>query len=182
MSDSNLTDKISETITNVFKKTQIFEKTEKIKIYINLFMIISSVIGLTSIYINYNNLSKIKILEEKIKQSENVLIYNIEFNRNQNQIIYKRLIEQFKIELGISSKLIDKIKELQHLKPEMLSASTSISSFSPLRINLPSENEVWNLEKNTINELDDNELINECYDSIPLNNLKKITGLNWLFR
>ena len=31
-------------------------------------------------------------------------------------------------------------------------------------------------------EIEDNELLNESYDSIPMNNLKKNTSLIWLFR
>ena len=43
MSESNLTDKISETITNVFKKTEVFEKIERIQIYISSFVIVSDI-------------------------------------------------------------------------------------------------------------------------------------------
>lgn len=178
MSDSNLTDKISETITNVFKKTQVFEKMEKIQFYVNSFVIISSVVGLTSIYINYYHLDKIKRLEEKIQGSENVLKYNIEINRKQFQIVYNKLIEQLKNEVELTSKLFNQLKETQIYKPEMISASTSISSFSPVKIILPIENDDWNNN----NIMEDDELMNECYDSIPLNNLKKTTGLSWLFK
>lgn len=191
MSDSNLTDKISETITNVFKKTEVFEKIEKIQFYIGSFIVVSSIIGLTSIYINCYNTDKIKHLEDKIKVTENILKYNIEVNRKQNQIIYNKLIEQLKNEVETSSKLINIIKETQPFKPEMISASTSISSFSPLKIVIPPQNEDWiNQNDDWVNHIidkkdnsnDDDELINECYDSIPLNNLKKNTGLNWFFK
>jgi S-adenosylmethionine:tRNA-ribosyltransferase-isomerase (queuine synthetase) len=187
MTESNLTDKIYEAITNVFKKTQVFEKIENIKFYINSFVIISSFIGLTSIYINYSNICKIKKLEDKIKGTENVLKYNIEINRKQYQIVYNKLIEQIeqiKNELEFSAKLLDKINENQILKPEMISASTSISSFSPLKIILPPENDDWinHIIDKKDNNNNDGELINECYDSIPLNNLKKNTGLNWFFK
>ena len=94
MSDSNLRDKISETIINVFKKTEVFEKIGKIgkmQFYVNSFLIISSIIGLTNIYINYCNIDKIDNLEEKIKESENILKYNIKINRKQNQIIYNNM-------------------------------------------------------------------------------------------
>ena len=42
MSDNNLTEKISETITNAFKKTKVFEKIGKIEIYIGSNSITSS--------------------------------------------------------------------------------------------------------------------------------------------
>ena len=152
--------------------------------FISSFIIVSSIIGLTSVYINYCNLDKIKRLEEKIKGSENILKYNIEINRKQYQIVYNKLIEQLKNQLENSSKLIDKIKELEYIRPEMISTSTSISSFSPLKINLPDKIDDWNnhiIMQEDIKEIEDNELMNECYDSIPLNNLKKTTALSWLF-
>jgi len=184
MSDSNLTDKISETITNVFKKTEIFKKIGKIEIYVSSFVIISSIIGLTSIYINYCNLDKIKNLEEQIKGSENVLKYNIEINRKQNRIIYSKFIELLKNEAENTSKLIDEINELHNSTPEVVSAATSMSSFSPLKIILPDEKDDWNnhiIYQQDIKEIQDNELLNECYDSIPMNNIKKHTALSWIF-
>lgn len=183
MSDSNLTDKISETITNVFKKTEVFEKMEKIQFYFSSFFIISSIIGLTSIYINYCNLDKIKQLEEQIKGSENVLKYNIEINQKQNRIIYNKFIELLKNEAENTSKLIDEINDLQNSRPEVVSATTSMSSFSPLKIILPEKKDDWNNDiiEQEIKEIQDNELLNECYDSIPMNNIKKQTALSWLF-
>ena len=184
MADSNLTDKISETISNVFKKTEVFEKIKKVKFYIISFIIVSSIIGLTSIYINYCNQDKIKNLEDKIQGTENVLKYNIEINRKQNQLIYNKLIDQLKNEIEITSKLIDKLNENQYFTPEMISTSTSMSSFSPLRIILSPRNDDWNnhiIMQDDIKEMEDDELIKECYDSIPLNNLKKNTSLSWLF-
>ena len=185
MSDSNLRDKISETIINVFKKTEVFEKIGKIgkmQFYVNSFLIISSIIGLTNIYINYCNIDKIDNLEEKIKESENILKYNIKINRKQNQIIYNNLINELKNEVELTSKLFNQIKESKMYKPEMISASTSISSFSPIKIILPPENN--DCDNNIImqKEIEDNELLNESYDSIPMNNLKKNTSLIWLFR
>ena len=85
MSDPNLTDKFVENINNALKKTKIFEKMETTYFCINSFIVISSIIGLTSIYINYYNLDKIKHLEEKIKD-------NIEINQKQNQTVMLRLL------------------------------------------------------------------------------------------
>lgn len=191
MSDLNLTDKVSETITNIFKKTEVFEKIENIQFYLNSFVVISSIIGITSIYINYCNLDKIKCLEYKIKETEKILNYNIKINRKQNQIIYNKLIDELKKQVEISSKLISKITETQSFKPEMISASTSITSFSPLKITMPIEtDDIVNQNDDWVNQNDyknnnidsDDELIKECYDSIPMNNAKKYISLNWLFK
>jgi hypothetical protein len=182
MFDSNLTDKISETIINTFKQIDVFKKIKKMQFNVNSFLIISCIIGLTNIYINYCNIDKINNLEKKIKDCENILKYNIEINREQNQIIYNNLINELKNEVELTSKLFNQIKELKLYKPEMISASTSISSFSPIKIILPPENN--DCDNNIImhKEIEDNELLNESYDSIPMNNLKKNNSLIWLFR
>lgn len=173
MSDLNLTNKISDTITNIF------QKIENTKFYIGSFTIVSSIIGLTGIYINYCNLYKIKTLEKQIKCSENVLKYNIEINRKQYQMIYNKLIEQLKNELQLSRNFLEQNVKFQYSKPETLS-STKIP-FSPVKFVLPSENN--NLSNTNSNNSDDYyDLENECYDSIPMNNLKKNTGLNWFFK
>lgn len=191
MSDLNLTNKISDTITNIFKKI------ENTKFYIGSFTIVSSIIGLTGIYINYCNLYKIKTLEKQIKYSENVLKYNIEINRKQYQMIYNNLIEQLKNELQLSRKFLEQILEFQYSKPEILLSSIT-TPFSPIKFILPSEknslsnpisdtnnsnnNNNINNSNNNSNDDDYDELENECYDSIPMSNLKKNTGLNWFFK
>ena len=68
MSDSNLSDKFSESLIKLFKKIQILEKIENIRFNIYSFFMISSIIGLTSICINYYSVDKFKRLEEKIKR------------------------------------------------------------------------------------------------------------------
>ena len=149
MANSNLMDKISKTISNLFKKIEVFEK---VQFYINPFIIVSSIIGLTSIYINYWNQDKIKNLEDKI---QGIVKYNIEINRKQYQIIYNKLIEQLKSEFEISSKLLDKLNENEYFKPEMVSTSTSISSFSPVRIISSPRNDNLNNNINEIKEVTD---------------------------
>lgn len=157
MSDSNLTDKISETISNVFKKTEVFEKMGKMQFYVNSFLIVSSIIGLTNIYINYCNIDKINNLEKKIKDCENILKCDIKINRQHNEIIYK-LIDEVKKEVKFNQ-----IKESKLYKPEMISTSTSISSFSSVKIILPPENNNCDndiIVQEDIEEIEDNELYN----------------------
>jgi len=185
MSDFILMNKISDTITNIFKKI------ENTNFYIGSFSIVSSIIGLTGIYINYCNLYKIKTLEKQIKCSKNVLKYNIEINRKQYQMIYNKLIEQLKNELQLSRKFLEQILEFQYSKPEILLSSIT-TPFSPIKFVLPSEkkclsnpvSDTNNSNNNSNNNNDDDydELENECYDSIPMNNLKKNIGLNWFFK
>ena len=182
MSESNLTDKISESITNVFKKTEVFEKIEKVEFFINSFIIVSSIFGLTSIYINYCNLNKIKNLEEKIRETKDILKHSIEINLKQNLLSHENTITKLLENQNLNILLLQEEKQLEFSKKELISTSTSTSSLLPLKIIIPHEND--DLKNNIIKqeEIEDNELINECYDSIPLNNLKKNTGLSWLFK
>ena len=196
MSDSNanLTEKISETLTNVFKKTKLFEKIDKIEIYISSFFIVSSIISLTSIYMNYYNIDRIKWLANKIEGSENKLKYNIEINRQQNLLYYNKLIKNVKNNTELlnntQDKIIQKIDEfeflLQNSKKELISESTSMSDFTSIKsvklVKSVDSIDGWReniIQEDDVKEMEDNELLNECYDSIPLNNIKKNTT-SWL--
>jgi hypothetical protein len=193
----NLTQKISETITNAFKKTKIFEKIGKIEKYVVSFIIVSSIFTLTGIYMNYSNTDKIKKLEEKIEGSENVLKHDIEINRIQNSICNHTIVKYLKdlktISLDTQEQVIQNIMEikmlLQNSKKEVISRGTSMSSLSQVKSidsidgwkdnmnDCEHINDLENInELENINDLEDNELLNECYDSIPLNNLKKNTS------
>jgi hypothetical protein len=45
-------------------------------------------------------------------------------------------------------------------------------------MNKNEENKNENNEEKSNKEYDDNELLNECYDTMPCNNINKITGNN----
>jgi len=91
------------------------------------------------------------------------------------------------VDIFFTEKVIQNVMEikmlLQNSKKEVISRGTSMTSLSQVKsidyidgwkdnIN-DCENKN---EHDSINELEDNELLNECYDSIPLNNLKKNTS------
>lgn len=189
MSDSNLTNKISETITGVFKKTKIFEKMEKMQFLVGTFVMITSIIGITSIYMNYSNSNKIYQISYLISENQETIS-----NLNNVECIIKKLENkivqlEFKIDilLGNQKNIMNDIKNLPIYKIQKIhgiNVSTSTSAFSPIKtncnMNIFYENkEILVNEK--INDVDDNELLDECYDSIPLNNIKT-TGLSWLFK
>lgn len=188
MSDNNLTEKISETITNAFKKTKVFEKIGKIEIYIGSFIAVSTIISLTTLYINYFNIDRIKLLEDKLEGTENVLKHNIEINRQQNALCHHKIVKHIKdskaILIDSENKIIEKIMDvkllLQNPKKDLVSETTSMSGFSSFKsidsINGWKENII---KQEDVKEMEDDELMNECYDSIPLNNLKKNTN-SWL--
>ena len=79
MSDTNIQEKMIESITNIMKKTIIFEKTERMKgLFVGL-VISSSVFGLITIYnsfqLNYMD-KKINDMDEDISSIENIMKKN----------------------------------------------------------------------------------------------------------
>ncbi len=201
MSEINLTDKITESITNAFKKTEVFEKIGKFEFYINSFLIITSIVGATSIYINILNRARIDDIKRDLQGTENILKYNIQINRKRNLIEHCSLKseililnKQLSLLLENQEKIINELEEMKLIKIseqnklsiniskiDCISASTSMNSFSPIKIPaVLDENCVSNVDD--VKDQDYDELLNECYDAIPLNNLKKNTGLSWLFK
>jgi hypothetical protein len=77
MSEVNLTDRISETITIAFKKSKVFEKIEKFEIYFGSFLLITSAVGLTCVAINVITGFKVDNIKKELQGNENVLKYNI---------------------------------------------------------------------------------------------------------
>ena len=187
MAKTDLSENLSDMVTKALKK-EVFEKILKIEFYVGSFVLISSVMGLTCIYMNFSNSNNIDTIKQDIDGSERVLKYNIEINRKQNSLQYDNLKSDFFMLNKKVSELIEQhqsmINQLEEIKsikkPEeymicnRISTSTSMSSFSPIKIT----NTIF--EDVRDNEYD--ELLNECYDTIPLNNLKKNTGLSWIFK
>jgi hypothetical protein len=198
MSDINVTDKISETITSAFKKTEVFEKFGKIQFYINSFLIVTTIIGVTSISINLLTRHEISDIKEQIEGNEKVLKYHIDINRKRNLIEHCNLKseililnKQMALLLENQEKIISSLEEMKLIKNsdehrlsiniskiDCMSASTSMNTFSPIKIPLILET---NNGADDLKDQEYDELLNECYDAIPLNNLKKTTGLSWLF-
>lgn len=171
MSDS----KIGIFISNMIRKT------DRIEFYIGSSFAILSIVGITSIYIHYLQFSKIKQLECKLNDIE--LLHK---NNTQYVDLFKSdTMIQFKNDLlhitDIHQKLVEKISQLTSLQnKDTISTSTSMTTFTP---NTTIDNsDPPMLYDPTINcDEEDNELLNECYDAIPLNNVKKNTKLNWLY-
>jgi hypothetical protein len=67
MSDSNLSDKIAESITNILKKTKVFEKIDEIQFYIGSFFLISS------IYFTGNIVSKYYITKKQFNNNKTMI-------------------------------------------------------------------------------------------------------------
>jgi hypothetical protein len=177
--------------------SNMFQKVDRMEFYVGSSFAILSIVGITSIYIQYLQFSKIKKIEEQL--------YNIELlkqkDKQYNNILHSKLINQLKNEfsnfakvhftnmIDVNQRLIEKASELVYIssncKKDTLSSSTSMSTFSPIKVFEESnviEQEVFYESNDFKYDNEDDELLNECYDSIPLNNLKKNTGLSWLFK
>jgi len=183
MSDLTLTDKISETITSSFKKTKVFEKIERTHFIVGAFVVVSTIIGITGIYINYSNSKAIKEIQDSNDDKIDTIHTTIETKHNDyiNKLIKVEtmLCENLKIIHGLleaeNKRVISPVKKY-------IVKDTSVSPFVPIK-NVDEWNNIeLNKLKDDFKDTEDDELINECYDSMPLNNIKKTTGLGWIFK
>ena len=178
MTDTFLNDKINEVIDSVIKKNNIFDKILEFKKLNSGFIFFSTITStfliLNSLYINYKLNIKYCNLKNKIEE--------IDIMHNKiNDII------------EINKSIIILVKENQNLiqnnlnnlnNVNLYSINSTLSSGSLYYNNSFNSNETIN---ETINQTsnedinDDDELISECYDNIPCNNIKKVTGINRLF-
>ena len=149
MSDSSLTKKISESITNIF--TQELLSLQRMKLYLNLFLMFSSILGITNVVINYynynnnvnnnvnndvnndvnNNINNIKSILRLLSDIE--ISNDNRFNDLENKIT--ALENKLVILLGIQDKYLKEIKDAPILsirKSELVSKSSSSSSCSSI--------------------------------------------------
>jgi hypothetical protein len=156
MTESNLQDKIAETITLVIKKANIFEKISELKI-LTRGMVLFSTVTTTFFILNglHNNyITNITLQEVKNKTAD---IENIIENK------LEELNKKMDILLHINS-----VTNLHNLNKN--------TSFTTNYVEL-----LENTNTNTNTNNSDDELLNECYDNIPCNNIKKATGIKKLF-
>jgi len=107
MSDQNISEKLVESITNIIKKTIIFEKTERIQgIFIGL-TICTSVFGLFTIYNTY----KCFQIEEKLNNIEKLVKENTVVPR----IYYKILLDCQNNVYNMTRKQVDNEKQIKNM-------------------------------------------------------------------
>ena len=110
-------------------------------------------------------------VEEKVEENECLLKHIINLNQ---KILKNNIFQDDKILTIIDNQntIINLLKSNKSLYE-----ITSMTTFPPIKPVTP-----INLEQEVVQSDEDNELLNECYDYIPLNNVKKNTGLSWLFK
>jgi galactitol-specific phosphotransferase system IIB component len=153
-------DKVSEAFSNAIKKANIFEKYLEIKRMCSGLIIFTTITGLTLLFYQSYNTCAIESIENKsycIKYDIFILNKKIDKLIETNEKLYEIIIQNNKL----SNKFIE--NQLLHI-----CKANNI--------------EIENFENNLIVEnKEDDELLNECYDVIPCNNSKKVTGINNLF-
>ena len=112
MSDTKLTDKISEAITSIIKKTIIFEKSEKMKgIFIGI-AFCSSILSICTIYNSYikiNIQNKVNKLDEKFNKLDE------KFNKLDEKLD-ELLINNVEKNNLFALELCNNIKEIKEIK------------------------------------------------------------------
>lgn len=200
MTDSNLTEKMSLSITKAFKKTDFFEKFERMRFYTYSFIVFSSIIGISGLVMHYLNTNAMIENFNNLNRAKKDISNDIDLK---NDLLNKKLEEKInELENKILALLNEQTVMLNDVanlsiveKKEVVSRATSVSSFiselAPKKNESMVSDEGWHLSEkdesldnvNYVNDVNnDDEIMNECYDSIPLNNFKKVTGLKgWLF-
>ena len=164
---------ISETISNAFKKTKLFEKMTSLQLYIGTFAIITSIIGITNIYMNYSNTL---LMKNSIKNDDTTKIIN-QLNSNHDELVQllQKKVEILETKLVVlfnsQHNILIEIKNLPALNIEKKFSVSTGTCFTPPNT---TSKTVSKKGCDTIDELTD-----ECYDNMPLSNVKKNIGMNW---
>lgn len=192
MSDSKISEKLAESIDNAVKKTKLFDKLNRLEFLIGTFLMIPIVgmisFGITNYYIHKQN---------KEHHNENSELYdnlNESINEHTSRLesrIYKleekimQLIEQQQLcikeeeEYSLSESASD-ISSVTVITEDHMSSTMQIDTVC-IEVVSEKNKEICQEKEDDKHKEEDDELINECYDSIPMNNIKKITGVNSLF-
>jgi len=112
MSDPNITEKVVEGITNIFKKTILFEKTEKIQgIFIGL-TLCTSLFGLFTLYNTYKSVE----IENKLNDIDDF----IKHNTNLPNVYYKVLLDCQNNVYNITRTQIDIDAKIQNINDNVI--------------------------------------------------------------
>jgi len=146
-----------EAFTSAIKKANIFEKAIEIKRMLSGFIIITTIMGTTIIINQVYKMQSITIFEKRLSTLERKIEKLVETNSKlyeiilQNNKLYNKFIENQLLHICNSNNI-----EVEREDTKTMNINVDVSN-------------------------DDNDLLNECYDIMPCNNSKKVTGLNKIF-
>ena len=169
MTDQNISEKISNVITKIIKRP-LDNLNMFIKISTGLFIITTTVTVMNYYYIknlDSKNDEQIELINDNNVQLAKIIDQNYFTTYN----VYKEIQTKLDTLLEISIEIQKQNNELlQRYEKKYISALTSMSDFEKY-----SRPEVFHHNNNDDEELD-NELLHECYDVLPCNNIKKATA------
>jgi hypothetical protein len=174
MTDQNISEKISDTITSIIiKKTNIFERLDNmkdlIKVSTGIFIVTATITIINYYYIKQIELKsdeQVKLIKDMNKQ----LFKNINDNSSTHFKLYQELQAKIDRLLEIDIEIQNQNNTLlQKYEKKYVSVLTSMSDFQ--KYSNPSTIE----NKDTHDDVD-NELLQECYDVLPCNNATKVTS------
>ncbi len=193
MTESNL---ISDAISDVFKKTKVFEKIQNFEFYVGSFVFISSIIGISGIAINYYNnqvinekLSKLnRLLENNSRETNKTLAKYYDLSDKHHNEILKIAYNNGDKIMEIRNEYIMLFDRQQNIIREILNLpllnenciSRELSNLSQLIEDTPEKKPEIIVQETKEISVEEDELVDECYDSIPLSNAKKVTGIKSL--
>lgn len=193
MSELILTNTIIENIISVMQKTHIFSKMCAVKNELIGFTLFASFISTTSIingmYNSYLHLENTQNITSLLHIHSQQYTNNV-YIAKQNKEIFKCLDRlETKIDILLQPnniKLLNPTAD-SNVKDVILCDATTDTSDDATMQNVAVQNVVddatiQNVADDATNTSDpDNELLSECYDTMPCNNLTKRTGINKLF-
>jgi hypothetical protein len=175
MTDSKIS--TLSTFIDKFELSKIFNKVDFIKncaIGVALFTFASCIITIENYRINLY--IKNKLVEKINKKNESIL-------KKQDEIII--ISNKILSILNKHDEILEDIlatPSLNLINKEIITRTLSnVSSLSDEFQNIENKIDYSSSELTEKQEQEDLELINECYDVLPCNNSKKVTGLNRLF-
>jgi hypothetical protein len=146
-----------EAFTSAIKKANIFEKAIEIKRMLSGFIIITTIMGTTIIINQVYKMQSITIFEKRLSTLERKIEKLVETNSK----LYEIILQNNKLSNKFIENQLLHICKSNNIEVEREDAKT------------------MNINADVAN--DDNDLLNECYDIMPCNNSKKVTGLNKIF-
>lgn len=184
MTEQNISDKLADVITSIFKKTNIFEKIENIQglmIISTSFFIIGSTASLINFYFIKNIYSKNDEQIKLLKNINNKLCHIKEDNHFIDFKVYENfqkkinIITDISVELKIQgNKLLEKFDKI--FEKKYITTMTSTDDFEKYLKENDKEKEPADIYKDI-----DNELVQDCYDNLPRSNIKQTTSYGFFY-
>jgi len=169
--NKSINDQINENLATIIKKANIFEKITELKQSTSGFIFFSgfatTFILITTFYNSYLSYTQLNDLKYKILNIEST-----------NNILFQNLKD---IQCSVDNKINNLNKKIDYLiqsNKYLIEINKSLIKTN-LKQNICANEKIS--RPKLIADNSDDELLNECYDNIPCNNIKKATGLNSIF-